>query len=153
MLVRAATAEDAGPLCAVLRRSIEELCIDDHGGDSNTIRHWLANKTPDTVLGWIQDPDQRVVVAEDQGVIVGGGAAVASGEVTLNYVAPEARFSGVSKAILRDLEAYLREMGHAQCRLSSTRTAYRFYRAAGYAEAGPPRSWGRLSGQPMTKQL
>ena len=129
------------------------LCVRDHGGDPDAIRQWLANKTLDNVLAWIDDGNQQLVVAEKNGRLLGVGAATASGEITLNYVTPEARFSGVSKAILQGLESYLRESGHARCTLSSTRTAHRLYRAAGYENAGPPKTWGRLTALPMTKQL
>lgn len=63
----------------------------------------------------------------------------AQGAVLLNYVAPEARFSGVSKALLGALEGAAWDMGARRCHLHSTQTAARFYRAHGYtAEAGAP---------------
>lgn len=153
MELRKAKADDAERICEVLVRSIKALCVRDHSGDPVTIEHWLSNKTLDNVLSWIGDANQRVIVAEDEGEIVGIGAAEARGEITLNYVSPEARFHGVSKAVLTQLESYLRELGNERCTLSSTRTAHRFYLAAGYSDAGPPRKWGRLSAQPMEKQL
>jgi GNAT superfamily N-acetyltransferase len=151
--IRIARVEDAQQVCDVLRRSIEELCISDHGGDPDAIREWLANKTLDNVFAWIEDGNQQLIVAEKNGRVLGVGAATASGEITLNYVSPEARFHGISKAILQRLEIYLRENGHARCTLSSTRTAHRLYRAAGYEDAGPLRTWGRLNALPMTKRL
>ncbi len=81
------------------------------------------------------------------------GAAVASGKITLNYVLPEARFRGVSKAVLSALEAYLRAEGHVRSTLSSTRTAHRFYREAGYVGAGEPQSWCGLTAFPMIKDF
>jgi GNAT superfamily N-acetyltransferase len=153
MPIRAATPDDSGLLRNVLRRSITVLCSADHGGDPDTIQQWLANKTHHNVRAWIEDPGQRVAVADLDEAILGVGAATASGEITLNYVAPEARFRGVSKAILQDLEAYLCDCGQGLAKLSSTRTAHRFYLAAGYRNAGPPQRWGRLSAQPMTKPL
>jgi GNAT superfamily N-acetyltransferase len=154
MRVRKATAEDAEDACAVLRRSIEDLCVADHGGDPSAIQAWLANKTPESVLSWLGAPGQHMVVAEEEdGTIVGVGAATSAGEITLNYVSPDARFRGVSKAVLTALEAYVRDQGLARSTLSSTRTAHRFYRTAGYTDAGDPQTWGRLSCQPMAKTL
>ena len=153
MRVRKAREEDAKDACAVLRRSIEDLCVADHGGDPSAIQAWLANKTPENVLSWLGAPGQHLVVAEEDGKILGVGAATSAGEITLNYVSPDARFRGVSKAVLTALEAYLRERGRAQSTLSSTRTAHRFYQAAGYADAGNPQTWGKLSCRPMAKTL
>ena len=55
-----------------------------------------------------------------------------AGMITLNYVSPDARFQGVSKALLAALERTAAELGLKQCRLESTKTARRFYEAAGY---------------------
>jgi GNAT superfamily N-acetyltransferase len=68
-------------------------------------------------------------------------------------VSPDSRFRGVSKAVLSKLEAYFRKQGQARSTLSSTRTAHRFYRAAGYADAGPEQTWGKLRCQPMARTL
>jgi N-acetylglutamate synthase-like GNAT family acetyltransferase len=58
--------------------------------------------------------------------------------VMLNYVSPDARFKGVSKALLARLESKAAELGLAQCSLSSTKTARNFYRAMGYREQQSP---------------
>ncbi|WP_244617249.1 GNAT family N-acetyltransferase [Pleomorphomonas diazotrophica] len=71
----------------------------------------------------------------------------------LNYVTPEARFRGISKAILRSLEAYLRDLVHTECRLTSTETAHAFYLAMGYGDAGEPDLRRSVSGRPMHKLL
>lgn len=137
----------------MLRRSIQELCVADHGNDAQTIQEWLANKTPEIVRSWICAPGQQVMVAEENGRILGVGAATAAGEITLNYVSPEARFRGISKAILAALERYLREQGQTRSTLSSTQTAHRFYQAAGYRDVGEPQTWWRTRCQPMAKIL
>lgn len=153
MQVRIAKDDDAEDACAVLRRSIQDLCVADHGNDAQTIREWLANKTPDIVRSWIGAPGQQVMIAEENRKILGVGAATAAGEITLNYVAPDARFQGVSKAILAALERYLRDQGQTRSTLSSTQTAHRFYQAAGYRDAGEPQTWWRARCQPMAKNL
>ena len=79
-----------------------------------------------------------MVIAEDEGEILGVGAGTAAGKVTLNYVSPDARYRGVSKAILAALETYFREQGNRRSTLISTRSAYKFYRAAGYKDAHTP---------------
>ncbi len=132
MQIRAALPDDALAACSVLRRSIEELCGADHGHDPVFLARWLANKTPENVARWIAT--SNVFVAEEDDRIVGVAALTNSGHITLNYVAPEARFRGVSKALLRTLEAKALALGCRVCTLESTKTAERFYREAGYRE-------------------
>ena len=138
MLVRYAGEADAEQAASVLRPSIATLCSLDHGGAEDAIARWIGNKTADNVRRWIASPDGCVVVAEEHGVIVGVDAASFAGEITLNCVAPEARFAGVSKAILAFLEARLREQGQTRCMVTSTRTARAFYLACGYSDFSGP---------------
>jgi GNAT superfamily N-acetyltransferase len=105
MRIRDARPADAASACDVLRRSIAELCGADHGDNPAVLAAWLANKTPETLAAWIAHPGNAVLLAEDAGRVLGVGAITAAGEVTLNYVAPEARFQGVSRALLAALEA------------------------------------------------
>ena len=132
--IREARAADAADACALLRRSIAELCEADHRGDAQFLSDWLANKTPENVAAWISDPGNVVYVAVDNGKVAGIAAMARAGLITLNYVSPDARFKGVSKALLARLEDKALELGLAQCNLASTKTAERFYRAAGYRE-------------------
>jgi GNAT superfamily N-acetyltransferase len=132
--IRPARAADAFEACEVLRRSITELCEADHRNDQQALAAWLANKTPNNVGAWIADTGNFVIVATDGDRIVGVAAMTLTGIVTLNYVSPGARFRGVSKALLVELERKAADLGLVQCRLSSTETALRFYRAAGYRE-------------------
>ena len=135
--VRRALSHDAWDAAAVLRASILELCVADHGNDPVFLAGWLANKTPRNVRTWLEGPG-LFVVAEERGRIVGVGAVVPPGEITLNYVRPDARFRGVSKAVLNALEADARARGHTRATLTSTRTAHRFYRAMGYVDVSAP---------------
>jgi GNAT superfamily N-acetyltransferase len=150
--IRHASADDADEACAVVRRSIVELCHADHQGDQPTIAAWLANKTAENMRRWIAQ--SHVFVAAEHDRILGIGAIAPSGEITLNYVSPDARFRGVSKALLRRLEQQATEIGAEAVTLHSTATAHRFYGAAGYRDAGPPlEGFGVTSGCPMTKRL
>jgi hypothetical protein len=45
MEIRDAMTEDAPAACDVLRRSISELCVADHGNDPTILARWLSNKT------------------------------------------------------------------------------------------------------------
>src|SRR5207248_886502 len=128
MQIRQASASDAEEACRVLRRSIVELCQPDHRGDSEALDMWLANKTPENLPRWISE--SNLFVAMENGSILGVGAINDAGEITLNYVSPDARFRGVSKALIDRLEACALELGVRRVTLDSTTTARRFYLAA-----------------------
>jgi GNAT superfamily N-acetyltransferase len=152
--IRGSVPEDASAVCQVLRQSIAELCVADHGNDPAILTRWLSNKTPEIVASWIAKPDNSLLVAVEGGTNLGVGSVTDAGEITLNYVSPDARFRGVSRALLGALEARALERGNSRCMLTSTETARCFYHAAGYREDGPPAGkFGTLSSYPMSKQL
>lgn len=145
---------DAETICVVLRRSISELCVADHRNEPVILDAWLANKTPENVRRWIERADNNLLIAEEGDVILAVGCVTDAGEVTLNYVSPDARFRGVSKAMLAALEATARQRGATRCALVSTETARRFYHSAGYLDDGPPEGrFGAKSSYPMAKSL
>ena len=153
MNVRDATPEDGLAACEVMRRSIVELCVADHLNDPVILGRWLSNKTPETFRSWIR-PDNSLLVAVGNGSILAVGCVTNSGEITLNYVSPDARFCGVSTAILANLEKRALERGNEVCKLASTETARRFYLARGYSEQGPAAGkFGMTSGYPMSKRI
>lgn len=130
MLIRAAEPSDAEAACDVLRRSIAELCEADHRNDEIFLANWLANKTPENFRSWLTS--SHVYVAEEAGRLLGVAAVSEMGNVLLNYVAPEARFRGVSKTLLGACEDKARRLACAFISLESTKTAERFYLAQGY---------------------
>jgi len=153
MEIRDATIEDAEAACLVMRRSIAELCAADHKNDSAILARWLGNKTPEIFAAWIRQPGNSLLVAEDE-VILAVGSVTDAGHITLNYVSPDVRFRGVSRALLRALEARALQRGNTRCTLTSTETALRFYRANGYLPDG--QTVGNFvtgSGYPMSKVL
>jgi GNAT superfamily N-acetyltransferase len=143
--IRAAQMREAGAICEVLRRSIIELCVRDHQNDPARLAEWLANKTPENVAGWIANPDNCMFVAVAEGNILGVGSIGSGGEIALNYVSPDGRFQGISRAMLHTLEDTARELGCRRITLTSTFTAHDFYLAAGYSdykhEAWEGRDW------------
>lgn len=154
MEIRAAALEDAPAACHVMRRSIAELCVADHRNDNAILTRWLGNKTPEIFASWIKQPDNSLLIAAEGDDILAVGSVTDAGEITLNYVSPDARFRGVSRALLGALEARARERGNTRCTLTSTETARRFYLANGYIENGPPvGNFGTSSGYPMSKVL
>ncbi|WP_160170450.1 GNAT family N-acetyltransferase [Afipia sp. P52-10] len=133
-IIRPARLEEAAAICAVLRRSITELCVADHQNNPDWLDEWLANKQPEIVAGWIADPENCLLVAVAGERVLAAGCIKRSGAIMLNYVSPDARFRGVSRAMLRALEAVARRNGCREVTLTSTLTAHDFYLAAGYTD-------------------
>jgi GNAT superfamily N-acetyltransferase len=98
------------------------------------IEGWLANKTIASWERWIAREDAFVLVADREGAVVGVGMATFQGEILLNDVHPEARFAGVSTALLTAMEAELMALKLRHCRVESTITARSFYKGRGYRE-------------------
>jgi GNAT superfamily N-acetyltransferase len=136
----------------VLRRSIAELCEADHHNGPSILAQWLGNKTHENFRAWVAQPHNSVLVAVAGHDILAVGSVTDAGIIGLNYVSPDARFKGVSSALLRALELRAVERGNLKCDLTSTETARRFYLARGYLEAGPATGgFGTSSGYPMTR--
>jgi GNAT superfamily N-acetyltransferase len=153
MEIRDAVTEDASAACEVLRRSISELCVADHGNDPTILMRWLSDKTPEIVASWTAHPETSMLVAVEHGTILAVGSVTNTG-ITLNYVSPDARFRGVSRALLGALEARAIQRGNVRCALTSTETARRFYRANGYIEDAPVAGkFGTCASYPMSKPL
>ena len=133
IVVRPASVADVAAMSDVLVASITVLCVEDHQNRPDAVAPWLANKTPDGVRKWFDNPRNRLFVAEKDGELAAGGAVNDRREIILNYVSPAHRFAGVSTALLRALEA---ELGPGEARLTSTVTAHQFYRRRGWIDAG-----------------
>jgi GNAT superfamily N-acetyltransferase len=154
MLIRQALIEDAASACETMRRSIAELCGADHHDDPEILRPWLANKTPHHWAAWLAYEANTVLVAVDDETVLAVGVVRNDGEITCNYISPDARFRGVSKAMLAQLEATARALGNASCKLESTETARRFYLACGYEQVGLPQGkFGTTGAYPMLKRF
>ncbi|SRR5258708_28456758 len=107
---------------------------------------------PENMRRWIAQT--YVFLAVEQGQILGVGAMNESGEITLNYVSPDARFRGISKALLQRLELQASYLGIRSITLQSSLTALRLYESAGYRRNGPPtKGFGITFGHPLIKNL
>jgi len=146
--IRPARVCDAHDCSIVLCASIRRLCILDHGGNQ-----WVGNKTPENLAKWIQNPNSNFLVAEVASKIAAVGSFNESQEVELNYVSPDYRFCGVSKALLARMEFMIAESGAQTAKLTSTETAHRFYLSAGWRDVADPVMWCGMAGYPMEKTL
>ena len=146
--------DEAAEICAVVRQSIEQLCLADHDANPAILDRWLASKTPDRVKGWIDSNPLGVIAAVDPGGIAGVGTVLLDGRIAVNYVAPWARFRGISKALMAAMESRAIQLGHTACTLTSTVTAHEFYRRYGYVDDGEPvSSFGGKPAFPMRRNL
>ncbi len=139
--VRAAMESDGCEGVCLIRRSILELCFEDHGNDELALQEWITNKTVESWKAWVHSCRSKLLVGEIDGALAGVGMISRVGELLLLYVDPKHRFSGISKSILFSLEDTARNWGCASIFFESTRTAYRFYREQGYE---PDQNRGQL---------
>jgi GNAT superfamily N-acetyltransferase len=154
LLLRRAVPADAAAVCGLVRTSIVELCGADHQGDESTIAAWLANKTQDNFASWISSPRHVAIVAERAGSAVGFALLSTTGTILLLYVAPEYRFTGVSKAMLASLEEHAASLGIAELKLESSATALSFYERFGYSGTGETvQGFGITRAYPLSKRL
>lgn len=154
MKIRDAAPADAAAACEVLRASITELCVADHRNDPAILAAWLANKRPEVVARWATEPGSSLLLAVEGEAVLAVGGVNDSGEITLNYVAPAARFRGASSAMLGALEARAAGRGNTRCKLLSTETAHRFYLSRGYRDDGAPQGkFGTNSSYPMFRLI
>jgi GNAT superfamily N-acetyltransferase len=152
--IRHALVSDATAACEVVRRSIVELCNSDHHGDPDALVKWLANKTLANFERWIASREHVAIVAEREGAVVGFGLLNLQGTIALLYVSPDARFRGVSKALLGALESEASAAGIGELRLESSLTALPFYSKFGYTPSGAPcKGTGVVACYPMSRRL
>jgi GNAT superfamily N-acetyltransferase len=144
--IRKATPKDAEAACAVLVRSIKEICAPYYENDEEILTQWLENKTPLNVRRWIEsDRSYCVVAVNGQGLVV-GFASISGCEIMLNYVLPEVLHQGIGKRMLQALETYAIASGIKHVDVVSTIPAKAFYERNGYVSNGAPRHVGHIIG-------
>ena len=151
--IRTATLEDATAACAVLRRSITQLCALDHQNQPAMLESWLGNKNPQTVAAWIASPSNYTAVAVRVGEVVGIGLITQAGKLSLCYLLPEVRHAGVGKALLLALEQQALAWGVSVLKMHSTATARPFFESRGYVSAGKEKSCYGLECDFLWKRL
>ena len=155
--IRQATPNDAPDACRLLRRSIEEGCVPDHGGRPDILQAWLGNKTAQNVLGWLSSSSNHAVVAErdDGGTreLVGFALLNQAGKIPLCYVRPDVLRQGVGRALLRALETQARAWNIRKVHMQSPGSASGFFERQGYVNAGKDKACFGLECDFLWKQL
>ncbi|MFD1694094.1 GNAT family N-acetyltransferase [Roseibium aestuarii] len=135
------------------RRSVEELCAADHAGAGPGLDAWLNALATDRIERWITRPGVFLMAVDETTQVLGAVAATTMGEIALLHVLPEARFQGVSKALLRQLGRALDDLGASHLLVRSPETARRFFEARGFEPAGPAEEREGLRLHPLRKAL
>lgn len=132
MNIRPALPDEAEAAIDLVRRSITQLCVEDHQNDPATLQGWLANKSAKNMRAWIETPGCFAFAAEREGQLAGIGVYTGAGDLLLLYVDPNARFSGVSSALLKHMEDSARALRLPSLHVSASRAARRFFLERGY---------------------
>ena len=152
--IRKAIAKDAEAACAVLVRSIKEICAPYYENDQEILAQWLENKTPTNVRRWIESDRSYCVVAVNAQSQVLGFASISGAEIMFNYVIPEVLYWGIGKRMLQALETQAIASGVEHIDVVSTIPAKEFYERNGYVSSGAPRHVGRIAGDfPLVKTM
>jgi len=144
---------DAGIISRIIERSIRFGCALDHRNDASLVSRWVGLQSTDFISARLADPQFYLCIALLCDKPVGVGMAGSGGEIVLCHVQPESFRRGVGRALMMDLEGWLRVHGVFHAQLNSTRTGQAFYRHLGYRVATAPRQCHGLQVQPMCKPL
>ena len=102
----------------------------------------------------MEDDRHIVFLAEEDGRVAGAGMLARDGEVQLDYVSPDYRYPGVSKALLATMEAKARVLGLVELWLGATQLATGMYASCGWRVIVEIESqFGTLPGRLMRKGL
>ena len=148
-----ATVADAGIISRIVERSIRFGCALDHRNDSSLVSRWIGLQSTDFISARLAETQFYLCIALLADKPVGVGMARSDGDILLCHVQPESFRRGVGRALMTDMEGWLRVQGVRHARLNSTRTGQAFYRHLGYRVATAPRECHGLPMQPMRKPL
>lgn len=137
--IRTATPSDTGIISRIVDRSIRLGCAADHCNDPSVVAAWTRHYTVAHIRPWLDDPGLRLTLARLRGRPVGTALVSTTGRILFCYVQPEWFRRGTGQALMRDVEAWLRERRVVLARLDSTGTSRAFYRHLGFVQ-GPEAS-------------
>jgi GNAT superfamily N-acetyltransferase len=144
---------DAGIISRIIERSIRIGCVLDHRNDPQLVSHWLQRQSAELISARLADPHVYLNVALLDDKPIGVGMATKTGDITFCHVQPESFRRGAGRALIADLEGWLRIRGVPHASLASTRTGAIFYRRLGYRESAQPVMHAGLARVLMQKRL
>lgn len=151
--IQPATPADAGIISRIVERSIRVGCALDHRNDPGLVESWIRQQSTEHISAWLADPHLYLNLALLHEKPVGVAMAAANGAVMFCHVQPEWFRRGVGRALMSDLEGWLRIRGMAHSTLKSTRTGEAFYRRLGYRETAISLTPQGMQTFPMRKPL
>lgn len=151
--IRPAILADVGIISRIIERSIRFGCALDHRNDPLIVSAWLRQQSADFIGACLADPHFYLNIALLAGKPVGAGMARLNGDIVFCHVQPESFRRGAGRALMSDLEGWLRIRGGVRAHLNSTRTAEAFYRRMGYLQSAPSTPYQGLHILPMRKRL
>lgn len=132
--IRAASPADLESIRALHSRSIGEVCSSDYDGDQ--IAAWLGALEPDRYPAMLAT--HHVIVAEDDGTIVGFGMAdLDSAILNAVYIVPSRLRDGIGSRLVSAIEEAAHGAGMGRLDLNATLGAVSFYESLGYVPDGP----------------
>lgn len=153
-IVKAKT-KDANEICLLLRRSISEVCAFDYGNNKQVLEEWLANKTIENVIHWINNTNRTTFICKGKNnEIVGFCMHDFFGEILLNYVLPPYMYKGVGKLLLAAMEDDFLKNKILEIKVISSITAKPFYERNGFIKNAEAIMVGDIEGDfPLIKRL
>jgi putative acetyltransferase len=155
--IRQAVPSDASAACLLLRRSIEEGCVPDHGQRPDILQAWLGNKTPQNVVAWFSSPSNHAIVAEtatgEGRELVGLALLNQAGKLALCYVRPDLVKSGVGSELLAAVERQARAWNIGKLHMHAPASASAFFERHGYINAGKDKACFGMECDFLWKQM
>ncbi|MFJ2536331.1 GNAT family N-acetyltransferase [Pseudomonas sp. NPDC087614] len=151
--IRPAILADVGIIRRIIEHSIRFGCALDHRNDPLLVSGWTRQHSADAISARLADPHFYLSIALQADKPVGVGMARVSGDIVFCYVQPQSFRRGVGRALMNDLEGWLRVRGALHAHLNSTCTGEAFYRHLGYHESEPSLAHQGLQVLPMYKPL
>ncbi|MFJ2711443.1 GNAT family N-acetyltransferase [Pseudomonas sp. NPDC087346] len=144
---------DAGIISRIIERSIRVGCVLDHRNDPQLVSLWVLRQSADLISARLADPHVYLNIALLHDKPIGVGMATANGDITFCHVQPEWFRRGAGRALIADLEGWLRIRGVPHASLASTRAGAAFYSRLGYRESAQPVTHEGLARVLMHKPL
>jgi GNAT superfamily N-acetyltransferase len=143
--LRGAGPDDVGMIVALIRRMVADMA--SHGGHAAAGDAASSDDTTAAIARDLADPRSRFVVAQSSAgnwLGVAGGALAALGglfapketlHISVVYVVPEFRRTGIARALLESLLAWGRAAGASECDLNvlAGNPARKLYETLGFA--------------------